>query len=363
MQQNARNVDLDVQKAALLLARRPEQGRVLPASYRVTGQDGTAKLDTRFAGRGRIEVEVSSVRNVYTLDAFSPEDRVRSMAYIKAALNIGFALGAGLGGLALALPSNAGVHALPFVTAGVGLLGAPLILRLPRSDPHPPAAADAPKAGSVLRNRGYLAASIVSGILGTNQTLLTIVIPLWIVTQTDAPRVVLSLLFVINTALIVLLQVPASRGANTVPGALRASRKSAVFLAVSCLIILVTHSTIGWITIVLALLGYAALTGAELFAAAGQWGLQSELSEVRRRGEYQGVSRVGIAFGSLWAPALYTWLVINLHAAGWLIIGGIVLAATLCLGPSARSAQAFLPKMDTSPGSSTGNMQATKVVK
>ena len=105
------------------------------------------------------------------------------------------------------------------------------------------------------------------------------VIPLWLVQETDAPRVLLAWLFGTNTVLAVLLQVSASRGAGTVPGALRAARISAGFFVLSCLIVLVTHDTIGWVTIALVWLGHVTVTGAELFQSAGHWGLVAELSD------------------------------------------------------------------------------------
>jgi len=289
-----------------------------------------------------IDSAVSSARGAYTLDAFSPEERVRSMAFMKAALNIGFTLGASLGGVALALPTDTGIRVLPYATAAVLMGAALLIPRLPTADQQVAPAHSPRTTGTALRNRGYLATSVMSGVLATNQVLLSVVIPLWIVEQTDAPRVLLAWLFGTNTVLAILFQVSASRGADTLRGALRASRRSTAFLVLSCVVILVTHDTIGWVTIALVWLAYITVTGAELFAAAGQWGFQSELSDVHRRGEYQGVARVGIAFGSLWAPALYTWLTTTLHAVGWLVIAAIVIAATTCLGPSVRSADAFL---------------------
>ena len=74
----------------------------------------------------------------------------------------------------------------------------------------------------------------------------------------------------------VLLQVAAARGSDTVPGALRAMRRSAVFFVASCLIVMVTHDTIGWVTIALIWLGHVTVTGAELFESAAAWGFASE---------------------------------------------------------------------------------------
>ena len=49
-------------------------------------------------------------------------------------------------------------------------------------------------------------------MLGTNQVLLNVVIPLWLVQETDAPRVLLAWLFGTNTVLAVLLQVAGLAG-------------------------------------------------------------------------------------------------------------------------------------------------------
>lgn len=296
-----------------------------------------------------IDSAASSARGAYTLDAFPREDRVRSMAFMRAALNIGFTLGACLGGVALALPTDIGIRALPFAAAGLLALGALLILRLPEAASRT-RSAEVVSTSTALRNRGYLATSVITGVLSTNQVLLDVVIPLWLVQQTDAPRVLLAWLVGTNTVVAVLFQVRASRGADTLPGALRASRRAAVFFVLSCLIVLVTHNTVGWLTVMLIWLGHLTVTGAELFAAAGQWGFQSELSDVNRRGDYQGVARAGNAIGKLWAPAVYTFLAMNLHAIGWLIIAAIATVATACLGPSVRSAEAFLRRADPATG-------------
>ena len=50
-----------------------------------------------------IDAAGSAARGAYTLDAFPREDRVRSMAYQRSALNIGFTVGAGVGGVVLAV--------------------------------------------------------------------------------------------------------------------------------------------------------------------------------------------------------------------------------------------------------------------
>jgi len=197
---------------------------------------------------------------------------------------------------------------------------------------------------SALRNRGYVAMSIFGGVLATHQVLLNVVIPLWLVQETDAPRVLLAWLFGTNTVMAVLLQVAAARGITTVADSLRAERRGAFFFMLSCGIVLVTHDTVGWVTIALVWIGHVTVTGAELFNSAGEWGLQAELSDPERRGEYQGVSQLGYTLGSVWAPALYTFLAMGWGTPGWVVIAAIVLVAAVLIHPAARAAERHLEK-------------------
>ena len=295
-----------------------------------------------------VVLEVVSVaggagRGAYTLDVFPREERVRSQAFMRAALNLGFSIGALLGGVALAFNSDEVVRMVPVVTAAILALNALLITRLPDAE-HDAAPVDTEHLinPGALRNKGFLALSACEGVLATNQVLLNIVIPLWLVEETDAPRVLLAWLFGTNTVMAVLLQVAAARGVDSVDRSLRAARISAFFFVLSCLIVLVTHDTVGWVTIALVWIGHVTVTGAELFQSAGHWGYMTELSDPARRGEYQGAAQLGDTIGSVWAPATYTFLAINWGTPGWLLIGAIVVLAAIGIHPAARAAERFL---------------------
>lgn len=297
-----------------------------------------------------VVLEVVSVaggagRGAYTLDVFPREERVRSQAFMRAALNLGFSVGALLGGVALAFNSDEVVRMVPVVTAAILALNALLITRLPDAE-HDTAPVDTEQLinPGALRNKGFLALSACEGVLATNQVLLNIVIPLWLVQETDAPQVLLAWLFGTNTVMAVLLQVAAARGVDSVDRSLRAARISAFFFVLSCGIVLVTHDTLGWVTIALVWLGHVTVTGAELYQSAAHWGFMSELSDPDRRGEYQGAAHLGGTVGSVWAPAAYTFLAMEWGTTGWLLIAGIVVAATLGLRPSARAAERYLQR-------------------
>jgi MFS family permease len=298
-----------------------------------------------------VETVGNAGRGAYTIGIFPRAERVRYQAFLRSALNIGFTLGALGGGLALASDSHGVIRMVPVLTAVVLATNAVLIGRLPDAHEEPveadAAASPAPQedqdaSPKALKNRGFLATSVLSGIAGTHWILLLVVIPLWLVERTDAPHWVLAWLFGTNTVLAVLFQVPAARGMNTVRGALRGVRLATAFMVVSCGLVAITGDTIGWVSIVLLLVGHMTVTGAELFESAATWGFLAELSDPARRGEYQGVWGLGGRITNILGPAAYTWLALNHGTLGWVVIASTIVLAAALLHPAVRSAERFL---------------------
>ena len=307
-------------------------------------------------------------RGAYSIAIFVREERVRYQAFLRSALNLGFTLGALVSGLALATDSHPVIRLLPVGTALVLGANAVLVSRLPDPTPAPTdveattstAARDgrsraAPRrpAREALRNRGFLATSILSGISGTHWILLTVVIPLWLVERTDAPHWTLAWLFGTNTVLCVFLQVPAARGMNTVGGALRGVRLAAACMVVSCAIVAVTGDTVGWASVVLLLVGHMTVTGSELFDSGATWGFMSELSDPQRRGEYQGVWGLGGRVTNILGPAAYTWLALDHGTLGWVVIATTILVSAALMHPAARAAERFLTTHALDPAAAT----------
>lgn len=288
-----------------------------------------------------------AAHGAYTIDVLPPDERVKSRAYMYSSLNLGFTLGAVMGGIALAFHSNEVLHALPWFTAAVFLVNAAAITRLPRASHDERSPEDRkvriPGPGP-LRNLGWLLTTFFGGVFWTNQVLLNVVIPLWLVEQTDAPRVLLAFLFATKTVMCIFLPMVTSRGVRDLPTALKAVRLSSTFFVLSCLITLATHDTVGWLTIVLVWLGHVTVTGAELYFSAASWSFEAELTDPRQRGAYQGAAELSGTLGKVWAPAVYTFLALNWGAAGWLVIAGIIVIATIAIHPSTRLARRFLER-------------------
>lgn len=288
-----------------------------------------------------------TAHGAYTIDVLPPGERVKSRAYMYSALNVGFTLGSLVGGIALAFESMTLLRMVPWFTAAVFLVNAVNVTRLPKA-PHDLKSAQERRvkvAGpGPMKNVGWLAVTFFTGVLWTNQVILNLVIPLWLVDKTDAPWVVLALLFSTNTVMCIFLPMAAASGIKDNATALRAIRLSTVFFIVSCVVTLSTHESVGWLTIVLFFLGHITLTGAELYLSAASWTFEAELMDPRRRGEYQGAAELSGTLGRVWAPAAYTFLAMNWGAAGWLIIAGLVTVAAAALHPSTKVARRFLER-------------------
>jgi MFS family permease len=294
-----------------------------------------------------------NARNVYRIAVFPRETRVRALAYMRAARNVGYTLGAGASGVALGIGLDA-VRLVPLVTGGLLVLNALLIAtRLPAIDRpvHASTIEDTVEAApAAWRNVGFVVLSVCNGVLSSNQVLLNVVVPLWLVSRTDAPHELLAWLFGTNTVLAVLLQVRASRVADSVDGSLRAVRWSGWAFVVSCAVIAVTHETVGWVSILLIWVGHVTITGAELWQSAADWGFTSELSDHRRLGDYQGVWGLGYQIEPIIFPALFTFLALEWGPVGWALIAAVAVTAATAAHPAARAAQRHLQRVGAPVG-------------
>ncbi|KRF18889.1 hypothetical protein ASG90_03075 [Nocardioides sp. Soil797] len=297
-----------------------------------------------------VETAGRSARNVYRIEVFPRETRVRAMAFQRSARNVGYTLGAGASGVALGIGTHEAILAVPILTGGLLLLNALMIGFLPDLRRQVPVHGDDHHLSpGAFRNKGFVVLGICNGVLSSNQVLLNVVVPLWLVERTDAPQVLLAWLFGTNTVLAVLLQVRASRGAETVNGALRAVRWSGWAFVLSCVVLSVTHETVGWVSIVLIWVGHITITGAELWQSASDWGFTSELSDPRRLGDYQGVWGMGYQIEPIVFPALYTFLALSWGAPGWVVIAAIGVTAAVVSHPAARAAERHLERHGAAP--------------
>ena len=274
---------------------------------------------------------------VYSIGALPEGERVRGQAYQRSALNIGLTAGGLIAGAALAVDSLPGYWGMVFAVAGLLALATVFVARLPKLAP----ATEPAKRGrfGVLREPSILSTSGLVGLLQAHQPILLVVLPLWTINFTDAPLPMVAGIFVTNTILVVLLQVRASAGPESVPGAARALRQSGFLVAASCVVFAAAAFTAGVVTVLTLAVGAVVLTIGELRHAAGSWGAIAALTPPGRRGEYVGTFRLGNQLENMVAPAAFTALAITTGGWGWLVIAGCFVLGSLAIGPTMRWAK------------------------
>ncbi|WP_456245145.1 MFS transporter [Longispora urticae] len=271
-------------------------------------------------------------RHVYVAAALPAESRVRSMAFMRAYLNIGFTIGAGVGAVALAFDTDGALVAMVLVNA-VGLLANALVVsRMPDVVVARTSRARAHPLG-VLRDRPYLALSTVLAVIWWSGLIFNEIMPLWAITHTDVPKPALGALFAFNTVLAVLLQVRATRSADTVAGSTRLLRWAALATAVACPVLALSGRTHGWVTVAVLALAVALITATELWGSAAQWLFTTEIPPADQRGAYGGAQKTVGSVGRMVGPVALTFLAIQTGGWGWWVLAGVFVATALATGP------------------------------
>ncbi|MFG1745420.1 MFS transporter [Micromonospora chalcea] len=277
-------------------------------------------------------------RQVYSINVLRPEERVTAMAYQRSSLNVGFGIGALISGLVLAVDTIWAYRLMVWFIAVVFLVTAGFVRRLPRL-PETTRTAEPMSRLAVLRDRPFMTVALLSGLLTAHQTLYLTVMPLWILTHTDAPKTIIAGLVLLNTVLIVLFQVRASRGADDAPGAARASRRGAVLIALFCLVLPISGATRGALTVVALVAAATLLILAELIESAGAWGLTATLPPAAQRGAYVGAFGLGSQLQFLIAPAGLTALGVSTGGWGWYPAAAIFILVGLAIVPAVTRAE------------------------
>jgi hypothetical protein len=201
--------------------------------------------------------------------------------------------------------------AFTFLPTGV------LTVREPRVPPVP---ASAGPALAVLRDGPFLTFAVLDGALTTHAILLDVVLPLWVIRHTGAPRWMSAVILLVNTILVVAVQARAARGTDTPVAAAKASLQGAGCVAAACVVFAFSSGAALVPACVLLVSGAVAHALGEVRQAAGSWGVAFELAPDHAQGQYQGTHAMGADIGKMFAPAIFTWLVLEHGALGWIVL-------------------------------------------
>jgi MFS family permease len=276
-----------------------------------------------------------SVRSAIIARAFDAESRVTNRAVLRTVTNIGISVGTGVGAIALALGTPEAYRVILVVGGLAYASSAVLLLRLPSSVDAPRRArgddADAepaPEVGrSPWRDARYLAFSIFAAVFAIQFVVLNIGIPLWVAHDTTAPEYLVSIMFIVNTVLVIALQVPLSRGTHDLRRAGNVTAVAGVLMALGCVLYGASAGipVLGAVVLLIAASVLHALS--EVLSQAGAWGLSYELADARRPGAYQGMYSMAFALASMVGPLIITWTAITLGLFGWFLLAAMFLLA------------------------------------
>ncbi|MFI1195160.1 MFS transporter [Micromonospora sp. NPDC020750] len=267
------------------------------------------------------------------------EERVKLKAMMRSVFNIGFSIGIGVA--AVAALSQRLLVLIPLTTAALMASAALLVTRLPDTPSRPVPVGF--KRFAAVRDPRFLSVVGVSTVLASHVTVILVTMPLWALNRTSLPHFLIPLLLIFNTVFVILFQVRASRGADTVDGAGRLARRSGYWLAGGCAVIAVTALNDDVVLVSVAIVAAVLiLSVAEVMQAASGWGLAFGLAPEHAQGEYLGAFDLHVITQNIIGPAVLSGLVIAFGFWGWLGIAVAALVASALIVPVARRGEVTL---------------------
>ena len=253
------------------------------------------------------------------------EERVSIRAAQRAMANMGIGFGTVFAGIALWLNTELAYEVTIAFDFLLFMLAARFVLRLPNAKPTT-------KKGDAisfvaLKDYRFLGATLLNGIVSLHFVIQGVALPLWILNYTEVPTWWVSVLFVINTVLVTVLQIRMSRGTGTLMMSVKKFRIGTAYLLLSCVVYGLAADLPIWIAASILVTGMVVHTMGELLAAAGSWSIGFDLAEEKHMGQYQGVYSLGWGLGGSFGPLYVTSMILGFGVAGWWIMGGVFLVA------------------------------------
>ncbi|WP_052509125.1 MFS transporter [Kitasatospora griseola] len=273
----------------------------------------------------------SAVRGALFAEVLPVDGRVAGRAYLRSVTNVGISLGTVAAALVLQLDSRgAYLTALLVDGATYGVIAAMYLLLVhvpPRTAEQTARTKAEGGLAAVLRDGRYLAMTGLNAVITLQFVMIEVGVPLWVVRETDAPRWMVAGALLVNTALVIALQVRATRGTEEVGAAARIFRRGALLVAGSCAVLALAAGLPGWAAALVIAAGVGLQALGEVYSQAGAWALGYDLAKEHAHGACQGVFNTGMSGAMMVGPVLITSVVIAHGPAGWLLLGALFAAA------------------------------------
>jgi len=254
------------------------------------------------------------------------DDPVWYRAYLRTVSNLGITLGALGAALAVQVDTRAAYLTLIVANAVSSLL---CTLAVHLFIPHVPVLARAAdgKPGrdwGALRDLRYLKLTALNGLMTLHSTVPTFALPLWITTRTHAPRALTGMIIVVNTAMVVGLQIKVAAGLDSTAKATAMMRRAGLALLAATAVIALAAGPPGWAATALLVAGVAGYTMGELWHVTSSYELMFRLAPEHAQGQYVGVFSLGQGLADAASPAVLGVLCLSWGRPGWLVLGGLL---------------------------------------
>ncbi|WP_245689692.1 MFS transporter [Streptomyces chattanoogensis] len=255
---------------------------------------------------------------------------------LRAVTNVGISLGALLAGWIVQVGTLTAYQLLIIGNALAFAASAAILVLLPPVEPGP--TVGGPR-WIALRDRPYLVLTVLDGIMAIQFKVLTVAIPLWIVEATTAPPWLISGTMLLNTVLVIALQVRAGRNVNSPVAGAGAYRRSGMAFLLSCALVSLSAGIPAWAAGALLLTAVLIHTIGELWHSAAGFEVSFGLAPKHATGQYLGVFGLGAGLAEALGPALLISACITWGRPGWYVVGALFAVTGLAAPLAVRWAQ------------------------
>jgi hypothetical protein len=261
----------------------------------------------------------SITANVALLRRVGGGDATTFRSQANAVLNLGMAFGIATCGVAIQLNTVSAYRALFLGNALSCLVCAAVLSRLPRFEPLPGAHEESPFAA--LRDRPFVVYTVLSGAMYMQYFVLGLLLPVWVVFHTSAPRWSVSAFVIINTVMVVLFQVRVGMTVQTITKAGAAIRRAGMIFLVSCSVMGLAAGLPAWGALLLLAGAVVLHTYGELWHSSAMFALDFGLAPPHAQGQYQGLVGMGNFAGQALSPLILVGLVLAGGRLGFVLLG------------------------------------------
>jgi MFS family permease len=264
-------------------------------------------------------LSASTTAGVALLRRVGGDDATTFRSQASAVLNLGISLGVATAGVAIQLNTVTAYRAL-FLGNGLScLVGAVLLGLLPKFEPLPGAHQESPFAA--LKDRPFVGYTVLSGAMYMQYLVLGLLLPVWVVFHTNAPRWSVSAFVIVNTVIVVLYQVRVGKTVQTLRQGGAAFRRAGMIFLVSCSAMGLATGLPAWGALLLLAGAIVLHTYGELWHASGMYCLDFGLAPAHAQGQYQGLVGMGNFAGQALSPLILVGLVLSGGRLGFVLLG------------------------------------------